>query len=250
LRHFVAMERSLAAVCTVLLGLSWLCFPAQSAPLPRIPSSQTDSKDSSTSSKTTRHKTSHRTRHHRRVAKKRGQQKIDSDRTRDIQEALIRQHYLSGEPSGKWDSATQSALQRYQADNGWQTKVTPDSRALIKLGLGPDQGHLLNPETAMTSQPIKPAGAADVAKTKPAAKASGSLSVAGATQAAHANATPASATPASATPASANSAGSSRAGSASGSTTASTSVDPAPASAGAPAEPQPASGNEDAPPQK
>ena len=239
------MERSLAAVCTVLLGLSWLCLPAQSAPLPRIPSSQADSKDSSTCSKTTRHKTSHRTRHHRRVAKKRGQQKIDSDRTRDIQEALIRQHYLSGEPSGKWDSATQSALQRYQADNGWQTKVTPDSRALIKLGLGPDQGHLLNPETAMTSQPIKPAGAADVAKTKPAAKASGSLSVAGATQAAHANATPASATPASA-----NSAGSSHTGSASSSTSASTSVDPAPTSASAPAEPRPASGNEDAPPQK
>ena len=27
---------------------------------------------------------------------------------------------------------------RYQADNGWQTKVAPDSRALIKLGLGPN----------------------------------------------------------------------------------------------------------------
>jgi hypothetical protein len=28
---------------------------------------------------------------------------------------------------------------KYQADHGWQTKLTPDSRAIIKLGLGPTQ---------------------------------------------------------------------------------------------------------------
>ena len=44
-------------------------------------------------------------------------------------------------------------MQRYQADNGWQSKSVPDSRALIKLGLGPNHDHLLNPESAMTSQP-------------------------------------------------------------------------------------------------
>ncbi len=42
---------------------------------------------------------------------------------------------------------------RYQADNGWQTKITPDSRALIKLGLGPDHKGLLNPETANIPSP-------------------------------------------------------------------------------------------------
>jgi hypothetical protein len=30
-------------------------------------------------------------------------------------------------------------MQKFQGDNGWQTKITPDSRALIKLGLGPQQ---------------------------------------------------------------------------------------------------------------
>ncbi len=30
-------------------------------------------------------------------------------------------------------------MQKFQADNGWQTKITPDARALIKLGLGPKQ---------------------------------------------------------------------------------------------------------------
>jgi hypothetical protein len=88
-----------------------------------------------------------------RTAKKRGQQAIDRDRARAIQEALIREHYMNGGPSGTWDSATQSAMQRYQADQGWQSKTTPDSRALIKLGLGPSNDHLLNPESAMTSAP-------------------------------------------------------------------------------------------------
>ncbi len=89
-----------------------------------------------------------------RGAKKRGQQAIDRDRARAIQEALIREHYMDGEPSGTWDAATQAAMQRYQADQGWQSKTTPDSRALIKLGLGPSNDHLLNPESAMTSAPV------------------------------------------------------------------------------------------------
>jgi hypothetical protein len=83
--------------------------------------------------------------------RKRGQQKIDADRATEIQQALIRERYLSGMPSGVWDDATQKAMQRYQGDNGWQNKSTPDARALIKLGLGPGHQHLLNPESAMTT---------------------------------------------------------------------------------------------------
>jgi len=83
----------------------------------------------------------------------RGQQAIDSERARQIQEALVREHYMNGEPSGTWDDATQLALRRYQADQGWQNKTVPDSRALIRLGLGPDHEHLLNPESAMITGP-------------------------------------------------------------------------------------------------
>ncbi|RXS95719.1 peptidoglycan-binding protein [Silvibacterium dinghuense] len=68
-----------------------------------------------------------------------GQRGIDSDRAREIQTALIRENYLTGTPSGQWDADTQAAMIRYQSDHGWQTKLTPDSRALIKLGLGPNQ---------------------------------------------------------------------------------------------------------------
>jgi len=61
---------------------------------------------------------------------------MDTERATQIQTALIKNGYLTGEPSGKWDAESISAMQKLQSDNGWQTKIMPDSRALIKLGLG------------------------------------------------------------------------------------------------------------------
>jgi hypothetical protein len=88
--------------------------------------------------------------------KVRGQQKIDPERAQAIQQALIREHYLTGEPNGSWNADSEAAMRRYQADNGWQSKTVPDSRALIKLGLGPSKDHLLNPDSAMTTVPDPP----------------------------------------------------------------------------------------------
>ncbi|HEY1805893.1 MAG TPA: peptidoglycan-binding domain-containing protein [Terracidiphilus sp.] len=95
---------------------------------------------------TTRHTAaSHRLSHSRHRARRaRGQQAIQSDRVMEIQQALIREHYLTGDPNGDWDSTTLSAMQKYQADHGWQTKLMPDSRALKSLGLGPDYSTALN----------------------------------------------------------------------------------------------------------
>lgn len=70
---------------------------------------------------------------------------MDTERATQIQQALIRSGYLTGEPTGKWDAASISAMQKLQSDNGWQTKIMPDSRALIKLGLGP------GPENSLTA---------------------------------------------------------------------------------------------------
>jgi peptidoglycan hydrolase-like protein with peptidoglycan-binding domain len=64
---------------------------------------------------------------------------MPSERATEIQQALIKQGYLNGEPTGVWDSQSSAAMAKLQGDNGWQTRVTPDSRALIKLGLGPAQ---------------------------------------------------------------------------------------------------------------
>jgi hypothetical protein len=81
---------------------------------------------------------------------------MDSQRVQAIQEALIREHYLSGDATGTWNAVSEEAMRRYQAANGWQSKTVPDSRALIKLGLGPSKDHLLNPESAMTTVPDAP----------------------------------------------------------------------------------------------
>jgi hypothetical protein len=64
---------------------------------------------------------------------------MNSDRATEIQQALIKSGYMTGEPSGVWDSESAAAMQKFQGDHGWQTKITPDSRALINLGLGPRQ---------------------------------------------------------------------------------------------------------------
>lgn len=94
--------------------------------------------------------------------KPRGQQAIDGDRAREIQQALIRQGYLDGEPNGSWDQRTKDAMTRFQNDNGWQTKIIPDSRALIKLGLGPKHANLLNAESFETlpeaAREVRPGG--------------------------------------------------------------------------------------------
>lgn len=90
-----------------------------------------------------RHYSHHRYYHHRRVVHHyvhhyvRGQRGMTPDRVTQIQNALIQKHYLTGDPNGHWDARTQDAMRKYQADHGWQTKLMPDARAIIALGLGP-----------------------------------------------------------------------------------------------------------------
>lgn len=94
------------------------------------------------------HSTSKGAKKSSKARKPRGQAAMNPERVREIQSALIREHYMDGQPNGVWDTRSKTAMQKYQAAQGWQSKVTPDSRALIKLGLGPDHANLLNPETA------------------------------------------------------------------------------------------------------
>jgi hypothetical protein len=144
----------LSAGCIVLLACGAVSAQTKSqAPTPPTQATTTSSK----LQKVSAHSTSRKGKKSRKSASsKRGQQKIDPERAREIQDALIREHYLEGTASGTWDAKSQSAMQRYQEDHGWQSKSVPDSRALIKMGLGPDHEHLLNPESAMTSQPEPP----------------------------------------------------------------------------------------------
>ncbi len=142
------------AVCALILTCAAL--PASA----RQDSSDATAKKPATTKTASKSGTTHATRKHssrkKKPVKARGQQKIESERATSIQEALIREHYLTGTASGTWNQASEDAMRRYQADHGWQTKEVPDSRALIKLGLGPSKDHLLNPESAMTTGPDAP----------------------------------------------------------------------------------------------
>jgi peptidoglycan hydrolase-like protein with peptidoglycan-binding domain len=160
------MKRSsLIRKCLVAVLCGLFCLAASGATTP--PKKKTAKTSTASRSKTAAHKKRSRTKAKSKSSKTRGQNVIESERAQQIQEALIREHYMDGEPSGKMDDATQAALRRYQADQGWQSKSVPDSRALIKLGLGPNHDHLLNPETAMTTVPAGHASA----PAKPAANA-------------------------------------------------------------------------------
>ncbi|HEY3627765.1 MAG TPA: peptidoglycan-binding domain-containing protein [Terracidiphilus sp.] len=104
-----------------------------------------------------------------------GQQAIESARVTEIQQALIREHYMSGEADGSWDATTQAAMQKYQADHGWQTRLIPDSRALKKLGLGPDYSGAINSEGASFTPPAS-------SSTIPQSQSSGFAAASGANQ--------------------------------------------------------------------
>jgi len=117
--------------------------------------------------KASKHKTS--------SPRRRGQQSIDSERATQIQEALIREHYLSGNPSGLWDASTVAAMQKFQSDKGWQTKLMPDSRALKTLGLGPDYSSAINAKDSSFAPPAP-------VQTIPTEQASGFAAAAGVNQ--------------------------------------------------------------------
>jgi peptidoglycan hydrolase-like protein with peptidoglycan-binding domain len=106
---------------------------------------------------------SHRIGH--RIAHPLGQRGIAPERATQIQSALIREKYLTGSPSGQWDSETEAAMLKFQADHGWQTKLTPDSRALIALGLGPStaSGPQTLPANTYSAPAAEPAEAGTLA---------------------------------------------------------------------------------------
>ncbi len=96
-------------------------------------SSTSSSPSTSTQKKTTTHR-------HRHSAKRQppGQKAPTSDRISEIQSALAREGYYQGEPSGKLDSSTVVALEKFQSANGLESSGKLDAPTLQKLGLGSD----------------------------------------------------------------------------------------------------------------
>src|SRR5271163_2224664 len=159
-KNGAGMRRWLGAGCALALVCVW-ASPAALAQA--SDSAATATAGTHPASSTAAHKGSGKSssshKRGKRKATARGQQKIDPQRAQEIQDALIREHYLSGDAAGTWNQSSEEAMRRYQADHGWQSKTVPDARALISLGLGPSHDHLLNPESAMTTGPFTPRAA-------------------------------------------------------------------------------------------
>ncbi len=76
-----------------------------------------------------------RSRYHHRVVLPKGP---TPERITQIQTALARGGYYQGDPSGKWDSDTVAAVQKFQSANNIDATGKLDAPTLQKLGLGSD----------------------------------------------------------------------------------------------------------------
>lgn len=97
--------------------------------------------------------------------------RLQPDRVKEIQQGLIREGYLQGDPNGRWDDRTRAAMLRYQKEHGFPATGLPEAKSLMKLGLGPHPlPPELDPSLAKATSPDAPKG--DPATEPPAPPAS------------------------------------------------------------------------------
>lgn len=88
------------------------------------------------------------------------------DRTEEIQTALARGGYYTGEPNGKWDSRMSGALERFQAANGITPTGKLDALSLQKMGLGSSVAGVSAPRAAGPANPAGPSPSAGASVPK------------------------------------------------------------------------------------
>jgi Putative peptidoglycan binding domain len=105
---------------------------------------QASAQSSSSSGSSTAHKKKKSSHHHSR--REPFQKAPTASRISEIQSALAREGYYQGDPNGKWDGTTVSALQKFQSANNLDASGKLDASSLQKLGLGSSTAGL-NPPT-------------------------------------------------------------------------------------------------------
>ena len=63
--------------------------------------------------------------------------RMQPERVREIQEALVKAGFLHEKPDGVWGSSTRDAMKQYQKQNGFTPTGLPEAKPLMLLGLGP-----------------------------------------------------------------------------------------------------------------
>lgn len=110
------------------------------------------SSKSATSSKPASSKKSSR-KHHARSRREPTQKAPTPERIRDIQSALALEGYYRDDPSGKWDSRTVEAMEKFQQEHGLSATGKLDALSLQKLGLGSQIAGVSAPQPPMLSSP-------------------------------------------------------------------------------------------------
>ena len=77
----------------------------------------------------------------------------DSNRYREIQQALLDKGYLKTAPSGVWDADSTEAMRKFQADQKLEPTGKLTAKSLIGLGLGPKES---SPVAAAAPTPEAP----------------------------------------------------------------------------------------------
>lgn len=128
----------------------------------------------------------HKKKHH---SKRQPTQKAPTaDRVSEIQSALARQGYYEGDPSGRMDTRTVAAMQKFQSANGLDATGKLDAPTLQKLGLGSGIAGVSAPKPAAPPSCCSMMTPASAAGAQPSATASASTPASGAAVAANSSA--------------------------------------------------------------
>jgi peptidoglycan hydrolase-like protein with peptidoglycan-binding domain len=137
---------NLVAALIALVGAGWSPLPAAQAKS-SAKSSSTKAKPKTTPKKKTAARRVVRSR------RTRGQTVPTRDRIVEIQDALARDGFYSGTPSGKWDANTTEAMSHFQTANGLTATGKLGALSLQKLGLGSDIAGKAAPLPLVDAQP-------------------------------------------------------------------------------------------------
>jgi peptidoglycan hydrolase-like protein with peptidoglycan-binding domain len=139
------------AIVAALLALS-LSAPSANAGLRKLRQSSPQA-SSSSSATAPNNSTSTKKKSKKRHSRREPTQKAPTpDRIKEIQSALARGGYYQGEPNGKWDLNTASAMQKFQSGNGLEPSGKINALSLQKLGLGSEIAGVSAP------RPVAPLG--------------------------------------------------------------------------------------------
>jgi len=144
-----------AKLFTIVAAVVFAGASASGTPLPQQSGSSTSA---SSSSRSGAKKTNSKKK--KRAKREPTQMAPTPERISEIQSALSRGGYYTGNPNGKWDANAVAAMQKFQSSNGLDASGKIDALSLQKLGLGSSVAGVSAPKPVTSPSPTAPAAPA------------------------------------------------------------------------------------------